>query len=41
MELLTGLPSSGRDKRGLFKPGSFNRVIEDNLKKLYESGKGN
>ncbi|MDD7255505.1 AAA family ATPase [Bullifex porci] len=41
MELLTGLPSSSRDKRGLFKPGSFNRVIEDNLKKLYESGKGN
>ena len=41
MELLTGLPASTRDRKGLFKVGSFNRVIEDNLKKLYESGKGN
>ncbi|MDY5907753.1 MAG: S16 family serine protease, partial [Bullifex sp.] len=40
MELLTGLPGSDRDRKGNFRPGSFNRIIEDSLRKLYESGKG-
>ncbi len=40
MELLTGLPGSTRDRKGNFRPGSFNRMIEDSLRKLYESGKG-
>ena len=40
MELLTGLPGSDRDRKGNFRPGTFNRMIEDSLRKLYESGKG-
>ena len=39
MEIMTGLPAGRRNARGVFTPGSFNRMIEDRLKKLYESGK--
>lgn len=39
MEIMTGLPAGSRNARGVFTPGSFNRMIEDRLKKLYESGK--
>ena len=39
MEIMTGLPSGRRNARGIFPAGSFNRRIEDRLKKLYESGK--
>ena len=39
MEIMTGLSSGQRNARGIFPSGSFNRRIEDRLKKLYESGK--
>lgn len=41
MEIMTGLPSGKRNARGIFPPGTFNRKIEDRLRKLYESGKSN
>ncbi len=41
MELLTGMKSGTRDRKGNFPPGSFNRQIEDRLRRLYEAGKGN
>ncbi|MCR5731686.1 MAG: AAA family ATPase [Sphaerochaetaceae bacterium] len=41
MELLTGMKSSVRDRKGNFANGSFNRQIEDRLRRLYEAGKGN
>lgn len=41
MELLTGMKSGGRDGKGLFPIGTFNRRIEDRLKKLYEAGANN
>lgn len=40
MELLTGLKAGARDRKGNFPLNSFNRIIEDRLKRLYESGKG-
>ncbi len=40
MELLTGLKKGERDRKGNFTNGSFNRLIEDRLKALYEAGKG-
>ena len=40
MELLTGLKAGVRDRKGVFPLNSFNRIIEDRLKKLYESVKG-
>ncbi len=40
MELLTGLKKGERDRKGNFTNGSFNRIIEDRLKALYEAGKG-
>lgn len=39
MEIMTGLPSGKRNAKGVFPPGSFNRLIEDRLKKLFEKGK--
>lgn len=41
MELLTGMKASERDRKGNFASGSFNRQIEDRLRRLYEAGKGN
>ncbi len=40
MELLTGMKSGERDRKGNFPSGSFNRQIEDRLRRLYEAGKG-
>lgn len=37
MELLTGLKPGTRDRKGIFSIGSFNRIIEDNLRKLYDA----
>ena len=39
MEIMTGLPSGKRNAKGVFPAGTFNRRIEDRLKKLYENGK--
>lgn len=39
MEIMTGLPSGKRGARGLYPAGSFERKIEDRLRRLYESGK--
>ena len=37
LELLTGLKQGERDRKGLFTQGSFNRLIEDKLKRLFEA----
>ncbi len=36
-ELLSGLKIGERDRKGQFTPGSFNRIIEDKLKRLFEA----
>ena len=36
-ELLSGLERSERNEKGIFKSGSFNRIIEDRLKKICSS----
>ncbi len=36
-ELLSGLKQGERDRRGVFTSGSFNRIIEDKLKRLFEA----
>lgn len=42
IELLTGMKSGQRDKKGLFPPSSFNRRVEDGLRNLcrYSQDKG-
>jgi len=41
MSLLTGMKPGARNSKGTFPVGSFNRKIEDRLRKLYEAGKSN
>lgn len=36
-ELLSGLKMGERDRKGTFTSGSFNRIIEDKLKRLFEA----
>jgi Predicted ATP-dependent protease len=38
LEILTGLKMGERDRKGIYPQGSFNRIIEDKLRKLYEAG---
>ena len=40
-ELLSGLESGKRDKKGNYPNGTFNRIIENSLKKLYQVGQSN
>ncbi|MBQ0070821.1 MAG: hypothetical protein KBS81_03040, partial [Spirochaetales bacterium] len=37
LQLLSGLECGERDRRGNYPPSSFNRIIEDELKELYQS----
>lgn len=35
--LLSGLEGGSRDKKGVFPPGSFHRIVEDELRRIYRN----